>query len=73
MRKIQTLKALKASRKVTEGFVKLGQNFTMRSFTAYKLDKVLENNMCTSWEQKSSKAGEQLCLYTRHEGNGGRL
>lgn len=25
--------ALKASRKVTEGLVKLGQNFTMRSFS----------------------------------------
>lgn len=33
VRKIQTLKALKASRKVTRGLMKLGQNCTMRSFT----------------------------------------
>lgn len=33
VRKIQTLKALKASRRVTEGLKKLGQNCTMRSLT----------------------------------------
>lgn len=77
MRKIQTLKTLKESREVTERLIKPGQNCTMRSFTGSSFltnwIRFLESKVCTSWEQKSSKEGEQLCLCRRHEENGGRL